>query len=188
MALAQLMDMGFTLHSCKRDLHAVGGSYVEAAMTWVFEHNNMDPYFDDPLPEEESAGAALGGGGGGSGAKLMMDDAMIESLATSLRCFSPKQLRSALTICHGDTERVADWLFSHIDHLEECIRIALEEYQQSSSSSGGGGGGSSSIVVVIVVIHQGSAGRWGRTVYHDWYDFTHWKTHGQWTLRGTPQT
>jgi len=38
-ALSQLMDMGFSLNSCKRALNAVGGSNVEAAMGWVFEHN-----------------------------------------------------------------------------------------------------------------------------------------------------
>jgi ubiquitin carboxyl-terminal hydrolase 5/13 len=34
-ALTQLMDMGFTLNSCKRALTAVGGTDVEAAMNWV---------------------------------------------------------------------------------------------------------------------------------------------------------
>ncbi len=38
-ALSQLMDMGFSLNSCKRALTAVGGDDVEAAMGWVFEHN-----------------------------------------------------------------------------------------------------------------------------------------------------
>lgn len=38
-ALVQLMDMGFSMNSCKRALTAVGGSNVEAAMGWVFEHN-----------------------------------------------------------------------------------------------------------------------------------------------------
>jgi ubiquitin carboxyl-terminal hydrolase 5/13 len=38
-ALSQLMDMGFSLNSCKRALTAVGGNDVEAAMGWVFEHN-----------------------------------------------------------------------------------------------------------------------------------------------------
>lgn len=38
-ALSQLMDMGFSLNSCKRALTAVGGEDVEAAMGWVFEHN-----------------------------------------------------------------------------------------------------------------------------------------------------
>jgi ubiquitin carboxyl-terminal hydrolase 5/13 len=37
-ALGQLMDMGFTMNGCKRALMAVGGSNVEAAMNWVFEH------------------------------------------------------------------------------------------------------------------------------------------------------
>lgn len=34
-ALSQLMDMGFSLNSCKRALVAVGGNSVEAAMGWV---------------------------------------------------------------------------------------------------------------------------------------------------------
>jgi ubiquitin carboxyl-terminal hydrolase 5/13 len=38
-ALSQLMDMGFSLNSCKRALTAVGGNDVDAAMGWVFEHN-----------------------------------------------------------------------------------------------------------------------------------------------------
>ena len=38
-AVAQLMDMGFSMNSCKRALLAVGGNNVEAAMGWVFEHN-----------------------------------------------------------------------------------------------------------------------------------------------------
>jgi len=38
-ALCQLMDMGFSMNGCKRALTAVGGSDVEAAMNWVFEHN-----------------------------------------------------------------------------------------------------------------------------------------------------
>ena len=38
-ALSQLMDMGFSLNSCKRALCAVGGSNIDAAMGWVFEHN-----------------------------------------------------------------------------------------------------------------------------------------------------
>jgi ubiquitin carboxyl-terminal hydrolase 5/13 len=42
-AISQLMDMGFSLNSCKRALVAVGGSNVEAAMGWVFEHNVSIP-------------------------------------------------------------------------------------------------------------------------------------------------
>ena len=52
-ALNQMMEMGCSINGSKRALLAVGGSDVEAAMNWVFEHSD-DPEFNDPLPEEES--------------------------------------------------------------------------------------------------------------------------------------
>lgn len=110
-ALSQLMDMGFSVNSCKRALHAVGGSDVEAAMGWVFEHNN-DPDFNDPLPED-----TLNNGGGGG-----VDDAVVESLVVSLGCFTPDQVRAALTECGGAADRAADWLFSHMDNLDSAIQ------------------------------------------------------------------
>ena len=58
-ALAQLMEMGFSLNICKRALAAVGGSNVEAAMGWVFEHNT-DPDFNDPLPDNSASTDASG--------------------------------------------------------------------------------------------------------------------------------
>ena len=51
-ALNQMMEMGCSINGSKRALLAVGGSDVEAAMNWVFEHSD-DPDFDDPLPEED---------------------------------------------------------------------------------------------------------------------------------------
>ena len=50
-ALNQMMEMGCSINGSKRALLAVGGSDVEAAMNWVFEHSD-DPDFNDPLPEE----------------------------------------------------------------------------------------------------------------------------------------
>lgn len=38
-AVSQLMEMGFSRNSCIRALTSVGGSDVEQAMGWVFEHN-----------------------------------------------------------------------------------------------------------------------------------------------------
>ena len=111
-ALSQLMDMGFSMNSCKRALHAVGGSDVEAAMGWVFEHNN-DSDFNDPLPEDSSNN---GGGGGG------VDEATVESLVVSLGCFTPDQVRAALGECGGAADRAADWLFSHMDDLDSAIQ------------------------------------------------------------------
>lgn len=121
-ALAQLMDMGFSLNSCKRALNAVGGSNVELAMGWVFEHNN-DPDFNDPLPEDESAAPAASS----------MDEGVVQSLVESLGCFTADQVRVALQEANGAADRAADWLFSHMDDLDGAI-AAL----QSKESSGGG--------------------------------------------------
>jgi ubiquitin carboxyl-terminal hydrolase 5/13 len=108
-ALSQLMDMGFGMNGCKRALTAVGGSDAEAAMNWIFEHN-VDPDFNDPLPESDDAPAAASGSSDGGG----VDDAVVMSLVESLGCFTIDQVRAALKETKGAADRAADWLFSHM--------------------------------------------------------------------------
>ena len=124
-AIAQLMDMGFSLNSCKRALTAVGGSNVEAAMGWVFEHNT-DPDFNDPLPEDDAAATSSGSPG--------VDEGVVQSLVASLGCFSADQVRAALKETSGAADRAADWLFSHMDDLDNAI-AALANKNASNSSS-----------------------------------------------------
>lgn len=121
-ALSQLMDMGFSMNGCKRALTAVGGSDTEAAMNWIFGHN-MDPDFNDPLPEPTAAGGASssGNGGGGSG----VDDAVVMSLVESLGCFTIDQVRAALKETNGAADRAADWLFSHMVSLRTCLCLCV---------------------------------------------------------------
>ena len=102
-ALSQLMDMGFNMNGCKRALLAVGGSNVEAAMAWVFDHN-MDPDFNDPLPE----------GSGAPATSSDVDEGVVMSLVENLGCFTPDQVRAAVKHCDGAADRAADWLFSHM--------------------------------------------------------------------------
>jgi ubiquitin carboxyl-terminal hydrolase 5/13 len=113
MALSQLMDMGFGMDGCKRALIAVGGSDTEAAMNWIFEHN-MDPDFNDPIPEPGTAAPAAASGVG-------VDDAVVSSLVESLGCFTFDQVRAALKETKGAADRAADWLFSHMDDLDGAI-------------------------------------------------------------------
>mmetsp|Transcript_10448 Transcript_10448/g.16184 ORF Transcript_10448/g.16184 Transcript_10448/m.16184 type:complete len:882 (-) Transcript_10448:46-2691(-) len=126
-ALGQLMDMGFTMNGCKRALTAVGGSNVEAAMNWVFEHST-DPDFNDPLPEggagaQESASSDSG-----------VDEGVVMSLVENLGCFTVDQVRAAVKHCAGAADRAADWLFSHMDDLDGAI-AALESSATASASS-----------------------------------------------------
>ena len=113
-ALCQLMDMGFGMNGCKRALVAVGGSDAEAAMNWIFEHN-MDPDFDDPLPEDSGGSSEAVAPATGS------DDAVVMSLVESLGCFTIDQVRAALKETNGAADRAADWLFSHMDDLDGAI-------------------------------------------------------------------
>ena len=128
-ALGQLMDMGFAMNGCKRALMAVGGSDSEAAMNWIFEHN-MDPDFNDPLPEP-SAAASSGSNGGN------VDDTVVMSLVENLGMFSIDQVRVALKETNGAADRAADWLFSHMDDLDG----AIANLQGKSTPNGAGHSG-----------------------------------------------
>lgn len=108
-ALAQLIDIGFSFNGCKRALTAVGGSDVEAAMNWVFEHNS-DPDFNDPTPEPDAAAASAAEAGDDSG----VDEGVVMSLVENLGCFTMDQVRAALKETSGAADRAADWLFSHM--------------------------------------------------------------------------
>jgi ubiquitin carboxyl-terminal hydrolase 5/13 len=131
-AVSQLMDMGFSLNSCKRALMAVGGSDVEAAMGWVFEHN-MDPDFNDPLPEPSTQGGAPAAGAP-SDAGTVVDEGVVQSLVDNLGCFTADHVRAALKETSGAADRAADWLFSHMDDLDGAI-AALESKNQSQQAN-----------------------------------------------------
>lgn len=127
-ALGQLMDMGFGMNGCKRALVAVGGNNAEAAMNWIFEHN-MDPDFNDPLPEG-GEGAAPAPAAGGA------DDAVVMSLVESLGCFTIDQVRAALKETNGAADRAADWLFSHMDDLDGAIASLESKNDDAGADSG----------------------------------------------------
>jgi len=124
-SLAQLMDMGFGMHGCKRALSAVGGTDVEAAMTWVFEHSN-DPDFNDPMPETSNTSNSMKSEG------TAVDDGVVMSLVENLGCFNAEQVRAALTECDGAADRAADWLFSHMDDLDGAIATLQNRKQPAT--------------------------------------------------------
>ena len=120
-ALVQLMDMGFSMNGCMRALITVGGSDVEAAMNWIFEHNS-DADFNDPLPNGAAPGASD------------VDESMVASLVENLGCFTAEQVRVALRECSGSTERAADWLFSTDDLDDTIARLQKKSAADSGSS------------------------------------------------------
>jgi ubiquitin carboxyl-terminal hydrolase 5/13 len=172
-AVSQLMDMGFSLNSCKRALTAVGGSNVEAAMGWVFEHNT-DPDFNDPLPEGNATTAAAS----------TVDEGVVQSLVESLGCFTAEQVRAALEETNGAADRAADWLFSHMDDLDGAI-AALQ-----ASKAGGGGAAGSSSAAPKVPLEDSDTGKYVMTgmISHigkntgSGHYVAHLKKEGQWVI------
>mmetsp|Transcript_558 Transcript_558/g.975 ORF Transcript_558/g.975 Transcript_558/m.975 type:complete len:936 (+) Transcript_558:715-3522(+) len=116
-SLAQLMDMGFGMNGCIRALHAVGGSNVELAMNWIFEHNN-DADFNDPLPTDTHNSS---NNANSYSSSTGVDEEIVSSLVENLGCFTADQVRAALLECGGAADRAADWLFSHMDDLDNAI-------------------------------------------------------------------
>ena len=123
-ALGVLVDMGFNMNGCKRALMAVGGSDVDAAMNWVFEHNE-DPDFNDPLPESAAVSAA-------ASSNSDVDENVVMSLVDNLGCFTVDQVRAAVKHCSGAPDRAADWLFSHM--VREFVNIVERSKQWHFSS------------------------------------------------------
>ena len=82
-------------------------------MAWVFEHN-MDPDFNDPLPE----------GSGASATSSDVDEGVVMSLVENLGCFTPDQVRAAVKHCGGAADRAADWLFSHMVRKRQTLEIS----------------------------------------------------------------
>ena len=177
-ALAQLMDMGFSLNSCKRALNAVGGSNVEAAMGWVFEHNT-DPDFNDPLPEDAVATVSPV-----TASNSSVDESVVQSLVESLGCFTADQIRAALQETNGAADRAADWLFSHMDDLDGAI-AALQNKQSCGDS-----GTVSSESLSKIPLEDGTSGNYvltgmishiGKNTGSGHY-VTHLKKGGQWVI------
>merc|ERR1712063_32575 len=96
-------------------------------MNWIFEHN-MDPDFNDPLPETDAAPGSAAPASDG------VDDGVVMSLVESLGCFTIDQVRAALKETNGAADRAADCLFSHMDDLDGAI-AALESKSAAASSS-----------------------------------------------------
>lgn len=56
-----------------------------------------------------------------SAADASVDEAVVQSLVENLGAFTADQVRAALQHTNGAADRAADWLFSHMDDLDEAM-------------------------------------------------------------------
>jgi ubiquitin carboxyl-terminal hydrolase 5/13 len=108
----QLMSMGFEEIMCRRAARAVSpGGDAEAAMNWLLEHMD-DADIRDPLPPLGAPAPAVAGGSSAPAAPSFDEEAVAMLMSLG---YSAARVSRALRETGGDTERAADWLFSHLE-------------------------------------------------------------------------
>ncbi|EGC32386.1 hypothetical protein DICPUDRAFT_57131 [Dictyostelium purpureum] len=110
--LDQMLSMDIPLAIAKKALTATGGKDVELAMNWVFEHSGDPGINDEPLPEPISANLP--------NQQLVFNPIDIDNLVSM--GFDSDQAKLGLKKTDGNVERAADWLFSHIDNLNDLVQ------------------------------------------------------------------
>jgi ubiquitin carboxyl-terminal hydrolase 5/13 len=158
--VSQLADMGFDVEGCKRAVYNTNNQGVEAAMNWVLEHMG-DSDFAAPfvLPGSNSSQPQT---------SSISEDAiaMISSLG-----FTREQALKALKSTDGNVERAADWVFSHLDELQEVEEgDANPEMEQEEFTDGVG-----KYQLIAFISHMGTSAMTGHYVCHVWKD-------GRWVI------
>eukprot|EP00039_Didymoeca_costata_P011499 m.161936 g.161936 ORF g.161936 m.161936 type:complete len:804 (+) comp15194_c0_seq3:191-2602(+) len=158
----QLMDMGFSENGCKRAVAAVKGSSIEAASEWIFSHME-DADFNSPLEEEKPAATGPS------------EESIV--LLTSLG-FTAEQARAALIATDNNSERAADWLFSHVDTMEASVAEVLgrADSQPKTDSEPVKNDGPGNYTLHAIISHLGKNTGTGHYVCHikkgnDWVIF-----------------
>ncbi|KAK2705525.1 hypothetical protein QYM36_015797 [Artemia franciscana] len=107
--MQSLMEMGFPVEGCKRSIYFTENKGIEPAAMWAMEHMG-DADFDKPfvIPGTEKKNADV----------FVPNEeaiAMIEAMG-----FSRAQACVALKSTDNNTERAADWIFSHPEEVSNA--------------------------------------------------------------------
>lgn len=103
--VSALTDMGFPREACRKAVHFTSNQGVEAAMNWVFEHN-QDEDFATPLIVTSSK----------VGAPAFAADADAVMMIISMG-FTEQQAKIALEKTSNNLEAAAEWIFTNSDEL-----------------------------------------------------------------------
>jgi ubiquitin carboxyl-terminal hydrolase 5/13 len=107
-----LMDMSFPQNRCEKAVHMTGNSTVEAALEWLFTHNN-DHDIDTPIVVQTNSSSSV----------VEASESDISNLTDM--GFSREHAMFALSKTNNDSGRAVEWIFSHMDELD--ILIAREK-------------------------------------------------------------
>ena len=149
----QLVEMGFSENACKRAIHTVGE--VSAGLDWLCGHLE-DPDLNDPFqvfvaPVKTS---------GKNSIEFKAEDIM---MITSMG-FTEKQAKKALKNTDNNVARAADWIFSHMDELDDDD--VDENDANKVSTEPEFTDGNAEYVLRAIISHMGSNATAGHYVSH----------------------
>ncbi|ETO24127.1 hypothetical protein RFI_13031 [Reticulomyxa filosa] len=159
------MGMGFTENACKRAALAVSNGSTELAAAWLVEHIG-DEDLNDPLPKADTSTSNL----------VTLDESTVEMLCQNLG-FDRESVEVALQHTNGDSGRAADWLFSHMDNLQESIStIKAQQTNKKDTQNSKYTNGIAKYKMFAFISHLGKATSHGHYVVHikkgsQWYIF-----------------
>jgi ubiquitin carboxyl-terminal hydrolase 5/13 len=157
----QLMNMGFSENGCRRAAIATNNIDADVAMNWVFEHVE-DPDFNNPIVESSSASTS------GSNENAPPSIEMIEMITAM--GYNNIQANAALKATDNNLERAVDWIFSHMDNMDEAIALVNNEVPSSSNVSNNDNiscdDGEGKYELISIVSHIGSSTDHGHYICH----------------------
>ena len=106
-----LMEMGITENAAKRGALKTNNVGIAEAMDWVFEHSG-DSDLNDPLPEEKQDK--------GTSSESAPSESDIEGILGL--GFPRSHAIVALKQTGNNIERAAEWLFSHMDDIDQYLQ------------------------------------------------------------------
>jgi len=148
--LHSLTEMGFPIEGCKKAIFHTGNLGLEAAVSWIMEHMGDTDFGDPFIPP-----------GGGATAKSLFvpNEVAVESIMNM--GFTREQTCKALKATDNNVERALDWIFSHLDEIEEAMDTCEPQLPQAQYRDGQG-----KYRLVAFISHMGTSTMVGHYVCH----------------------
>jgi ubiquitin carboxyl-terminal hydrolase 5/13 len=121
--VSALADMGIPLNRARRAAWKTNNNNVDAAINWVFEHGE-DTDIDDPIEETKQSSDS---------AESSIPDNLINDLLNM--GFERDKAILALKNTDNNAERAVDWLFSHMDDIDQLLQQDKQQSSQPKSAA-----------------------------------------------------
>lgn len=158
--MSELVNMGFPPEACKRACFYTKNSSLEVASNWLMEHI-ADADISDPF---EVPITRIGDGASEAFVANPESLAMLMSMG-----FNERQAVAALKATDGNVERATDWIFSHVDSIEDTPADPVATTAAAAAGSTATTNyrdGSGKYKLVAFISHMGTSAQVGHYVCH----------------------